>query len=114
MSQITSKGINNRINNIVFFHESCIIKGRTSSGQEIVVQCDHVEKLYHVGVRCPLKHNHINVLFSTFTQVSNLKTMKWHHRMDHLHFNLMKQMQNKDIVFGLHFEHCPPINITLV
>jgi hypothetical protein len=47
VSQIlTSKGINS----IVFFCESCIIKGRTSSGQEIVVQCDHVGKLYHVGV----------------------------------------------------------------
>ncbi len=96
MSQITSKGINN----IVFFHESCIIKGRTSSGQEIVVQCDHVGKLYHVGVGCPLKHNHINDLFFTFTQVSNLKTTRWHHRMDHLHFNAMKQMQNKNIIFG--------------
>ncbi len=97
VSQTISKGINN----IVFFHESYIIKGRTSSGQEIDVQCDHVGKLYHIDVGCPLKHNHINVLFSAFTQVSNLKTTKWHHRMDHLHFNGMKQMQNKDIVFGL-------------
>lgn len=74
----------------MFFFEFCIIKGRTSSCQEIVVQCDHVRKLYHVGVGCPLKHSHINVSFFAFTKVSNLKTMRWHHKINHLHFNAMK------------------------